>query len=437
MAETPAALDGGLTPSANSRSPIKLVSQRQRAWRTFSRNRSALVGLVLIVLIVLVAIFAPLLSPFDPVEQSTINRLQEPSATHPLGRDDFGRDVLSRILYGTRVALTVGVLSVLLGGALGTTIGIVAGYFGGKIESVLMRLVDVLLSFPDLITGLLVMAVLGSGQVKLIIAIGLTVAPRFARIAYGPTLALKEKEFVEAARALGQRSRVILSRHILPNIGGELLFEECYSGNPLVNALCVGVMRHEDVHLAKAEGAGNKVILFGARTGGDGIGGVSVLASETFDAEGPAKRPAVQVGDPFTEKLLIEACLELFAQDLVTGIQDLGGAGLSCATSELASAGTGGMHVDLDTVPLRDSTLTPAEILMSESQERMMAIVTPADVARFLDICARWDVQATVIGEVTDSERMRILDFVSEEPFLVARVQPAPEEVRTRSRSRR
>ncbi len=223
MAETPAALDGGLTPSANSRSPIKLVSQRQRAWRTFSRNRSALVGLVLIVLIVLVAIFAPLLSPFDPVEQSTINRLQEPSATHPLGRDDFGRDVLSRILYGTRVALTVGVLSVLLGGALGTTIGIVAGYFGGKIESVLMRLVDVLLSFPDLITGLLVMAVLGSGQVKLIIAIGLTVAPRFARIAYGPTLALKEKEFVEAARALGQRSRVILSRHILPNIGGELL----------------------------------------------------------------------------------------------------------------------------------------------------------------------------------------------------------------------
>src|SRR3712207_8186426 len=110
-------------------------------------------------------------------------------------------------------------------------------------------------------------------------------------------------------------------------------------------------MKHEDVRLAKAEGVGNKVVLFGARTGGDGIGGVSVLASETFDAEGPAKRPAVQVGDPFTEKLLIEACLEIFAADLVTGIQDLGGAGISCATSELASAGTGGMHVDLDTVP--------------------------------------------------------------------------------------
>ncbi|MGY1644020.1 phosphoribosylformylglycinamidine synthase subunit PurL [Geodermatophilus sp. SYSU D00703] len=194
----------------------------------------------------------------------------------------------------------------------------------------------------------------------------------------------------------------------LPNIGGELLFDDCYAGNPLVNALCVGVMRHEDVRLAKAEGVGNKVILFGARTGGDGIGGVSVLASETFDAEGPAKRPSVQVGDPFTEKLLIEACLEIFAADLVTGIQDLGGAGLSCATSELASAGTGGMHVDLDRVPLRDSTLTPAEILMSESQERMCAIVEPGKVDAFLAVCRKWDVLATVIGEVTDGDRLTV-----------------------------
>jgi phosphoribosylformylglycinamidine synthase subunit PurL len=194
----------------------------------------------------------------------------------------------------------------------------------------------------------------------------------------------------------------------LPNIGGELLFDDCYLGNPLVNALCVGVMRHEDVRLAKAEGVGNKVVLFGARTGGDGIGGVSVLASETFDEQGPAKRPAVQVGDPFTEKLLIEACLEIFAADLVTGIQDLGGAGLSCATSELASAGTGGMHVDLDAVPLRDSTLTPAEILMSESQERMCAIVEPAKVEEFLAVCRKWDVLATVIGEVTGGDRLTV-----------------------------
>ncbi|MDF9814104.1 phosphoribosylformylglycinamidine synthase subunit PurL [Streptomyces sp. SPB162] len=194
----------------------------------------------------------------------------------------------------------------------------------------------------------------------------------------------------------------------LPNIGGEVVFDACYQGNPLVNALCVGVMKHEDIHLAKASGAGNKVILYGARTGGDGIGGVSVLASETFDDAKPSKRPAVQVGDPFQEKLLIECTLEIFKADLVNGIQDLGGAGLSCATSELASAGSGGMRVELDTVHLRDSSLSPEEILMSESQERMCAIVEPEKVARFLEICEKWDVIATVIGEVTEGERLEI-----------------------------
>ncbi len=194
----------------------------------------------------------------------------------------------------------------------------------------------------------------------------------------------------------------------LPNIGGEAVFDPTYLGNPLVNALCVGVMRHEEIHLAKASGAGNQVILYGARTGGDGIGGVSVLASETFDATGPAKRPSVQVGDPFQEKLLIECTLELFAEGLVVGIQDLGGAGLSCATSELASAGDGGMHVHLDRVPLRDSSLSPEEILMSESQERMMAVVEPAKVERFLAICDRWEVDATVVGEVTEDGRLVI-----------------------------
>ncbi len=194
----------------------------------------------------------------------------------------------------------------------------------------------------------------------------------------------------------------------LPNIGGEVVFDSTYVGNPLVNALCVGVLRHEDLHLAKASGVGNLVILYGARTGGDGIGGVSVLASETFDADGPAKRPSVQVGDPFMEKLLIECTLEIFAAGLVAGIQDLGGAGLSCATSELASAGDGGMHVELDRVPLRDSTLAPEEILMSESQERMMAVVEPGDVEAFLGICAKWDVEAVVVGEVTDGDRLLI-----------------------------
>ena len=194
----------------------------------------------------------------------------------------------------------------------------------------------------------------------------------------------------------------------LPNIGGEAVFDASYVGNPLVNALCVGVMRHEDLHLAKASGAGNQVILYGATTGGDGIGGVSVLASETFDADGPAKRPSVQVGDPFQEKLLIECTLEVFAQGLVAGIQDLGGAGLSCATSELASAGDGGMRVELDRVPLRDSTLSPEEILMSESQERMMAVVEPDKVEAFLAVCEKWEVDATVIGEVTDAGRLEI-----------------------------
>jgi len=199
----------------------------------------------------------------------------------------------------------------------------------------------------------------------------------------------------------------------LPNLGGEVVFDPTYLGNPLVNALCVGVLRHADLHLAKATGAGNAVILYGAATGGDGIGGVSVLASETFDDTRPSKRPSVQVGDPFMEKLLIECTLELFAAGLVTGIQDLGGAGLSCATSELASAGDGGMHVDLDRVPLRDPTLSPEEILMSESQERMMAVVEPSHVEEFLRICVRWDVLATVVGEVTAGDRL-VIDWHGE-----------------------
>ena len=194
----------------------------------------------------------------------------------------------------------------------------------------------------------------------------------------------------------------------LPNIGGEIVFDETYAGNPLVNALCVGVMRHEDIKLAKAHGTGNLVVLFGAKTGGDGIGGVSVLASETFNAAKPTKRPSVQVGDPFAEKVLIECCLDIFHEDLVVGIQDLGGAGLSCATSELASAGSGGMNIQLEKVPLRDPSLSPEEILMSESQERMCAIVEPSKIKRFLAICKKWDVTATVIGEVTDGERLNI-----------------------------
>jgi phosphoribosylformylglycinamidine synthase II len=194
----------------------------------------------------------------------------------------------------------------------------------------------------------------------------------------------------------------------LPNIGGEIVFDASYQGNPLVNALCVGTMKHEDIHLAKASGVGNAVILYGARTGGDGIGGVSVLASDTFDADGPAKRPSVQVGDPFMEKLLIECTLEVLHAGLVEGIQDLGGAGISCATSELASNGEGGMHVWLDRVLLRDNTLSPEEILMSESQERMCAVVEPTKIDAFMAVCKKWDVEAVVIGEVNNSGRLTV-----------------------------
>ncbi|MCP2031461.1 phosphoribosylformylglycinamidine synthase [Okibacterium sp. HSC-33S16] len=200
----------------------------------------------------------------------------------------------------------------------------------------------------------------------------------------------------------------------LPNIGGETYFDKVYQGNPLVNALSVGVLRHEDLHLANASGVGNKVVLFGARTGGDGIGGASILASDSFDASGPTKRPAVQVGDPFAEKVLIECCLELYKEKLVEGIQDLGAAGISCATSELAANGDGGMFIELSNTLLRDPSLTPEEILMSESQERMMAVVEPDKLAGFLAVTAKWDVETSVMGEVTDTGRL-IINWHGEE----------------------
>ncbi|MFJ4045788.1 phosphoribosylformylglycinamidine synthase subunit PurL [Microbacterium sp. NPDC089987] len=212
----------------------------------------------------------------------------------------------------------------------------------------------------------------------------------------------------------------------LPNIGGETVFDAVYQANPLVNALAVGVLRHEDLKLANATGVGNKVVLFGARTGGDGIGGASILASDSFDdastgsaTQGdasvakPKKRPAVQVGDPFAEKVLIECCLELYKLELVEAIQDLGAAGISCATSELAANGNSGMHVSLDNVLLRDPSLTAEEILMSESQERMMAIVAPEKLDAFLEVVGKWEVETSVLGEVTGDGRL-IIDWQGE-----------------------
>ena len=220
-----AAADAGFSgqPTLGTPDAPRLISQRERALRTFTSNRTAVVGVVMILAILLIALAAPLIAPHDPLDQSVSNRLAPPDSEYLLGTDDKGRDILSRVIYGARIALMVGFFAVLIGGALGTAIGVIAGYFGGKVESALMRLTDVMLAFPDLITGLLVLAVLGPGLWKMIFAIGLTIAPRFARIAYGPTLAIKGKEFVEAARSIGVKDGRLLRVHILPNVGGDLL----------------------------------------------------------------------------------------------------------------------------------------------------------------------------------------------------------------------
>jgi phosphoribosylformylglycinamidine synthase len=198
----------------------------------------------------------------------------------------------------------------------------------------------------------------------------------------------------------------------VPTVGGETVFDETYADNPLVNVLCLGVLPTERLVLGQATGDGNLAVLLGSSTGRDGIGGVSVLASAGFaDDEADAqKRPSVQVGDPFEEKRLIEACLELLDRKLVVGIQDLGGAGLTCATSETASRGGMGMDVNVAAVPRREPAMEPFEVLTSESQERMLAIVEPENADEVLAIAERWDVRATVIGRVTTGGQLRILD---------------------------
>ncbi len=198
----------------------------------------------------------------------------------------------------------------------------------------------------------------------------------------------------------------------VPTVGGETVFDETYQDNPLVNVFCLGILPHERLVLGQASGIGNLAVLLGSSTGRDGIGGVSVLASAGFgdDADDAAKRPSVQVGDPFEEKRLIEACLDLLDAGLVVGIQDLGGAGLTCATSETASRGGVGMDVYVSEVPRREPGLEPFEVMTSESQERMLAIVEPAALDEVLAICARWEVRAAVVGTVTAGGALRILD---------------------------
>ncbi|GIH09834.1 phosphoribosylformylglycinamidine synthase subunit PurL [Rhizocola hellebori] len=194
----------------------------------------------------------------------------------------------------------------------------------------------------------------------------------------------------------------------LPNIGGEVVFDPSYQGNPLVNALCVGVLPVDRLQNKAATGPGNIVVLMGAKTGRDGIGGVSVLASATFDEGSEQRRPSVQVGDPFIEKLLIESCLELYENKLIVGVQDLGGAGLTCALTETAAAAGTGMDVQLEKVHLREASMEPHEVLASESQERMLFIVEPSNLDAVLNVASIWGVIATPIGVVTNTGRVRI-----------------------------
>ncbi len=198
----------------------------------------------------------------------------------------------------------------------------------------------------------------------------------------------------------------------VPTVGGETVFDETYAENPLVNVFCLGLMPVERLVLGRASGQGNLAVLLGSTTGRDGIGGVSVLASAGFgDAESDAsKRPSVQVGDPFEEKRLIEACLELLDRNLAVGVQDLGGAGLTCATSETASKGGAGMDVYISEVPQREPGMAPFEVMTSESQERMLAIVEPEHLDEVLAIAAKWEVRASVVGTVTGTGRLRILE---------------------------
>jgi len=217
------------------------ISQRNRMWRAFRRNKTATIGGVMAVFIVLVAIFAPLLSPYDPLEQDSVVRLTGSSAAHWLGTDDFGRDVYSRILWGSRVSLIIGFFSVLMGMIVGTGMGMVAGYYGGKIETMIMRTVDVLMCFPDLILAIAVTAVLGSNLVNLIITLAIVMTPRFARLSQGQLLKMKETEYVVAAQAIGAKVPRIIIRHIFPNIFGELL---------VAGTLWVGVAIRLEANLA-------------------------------------------------------------------------------------------------------------------------------------------------------------------------------------------
>jgi phosphoribosylformylglycinamidine synthase subunit PurL len=211
----------------------------------------------------------------------------------------------------------------------------------------------------------------------------------------------------------------------VPTVGGELFFDRAYDGNVLVNAFTCGVVRTDRIFYGRASGVGNPVIYVGAKTGRDGIHGAT-MASDEFSAEGPSQRPTVQVGDPFMEKLLLEACLEIFAEDLLVGVQDMGAAGLTSSSVEMAGRSGSGLDLDLDRVPRRARRLAPYEMLLSESQERMLLVASPGNEARVMEICAKWELDAAIIGHVTDTGRWVIRATPGHDPLADQPTAPAP-----------
>ncbi len=199
------------------------ISQRRILIHTFKSNKTSVVGLFMAFCVVVIALISPWISPYDPISQDMDVQHAAPGWIHPFGTDSYGRDQLSRILWGSRVSLVVGILSVLLAMAAGIPLGMIGGYKGGRVDNLVLRFIDIFMSFPIMILGLLVLAVMGPGLIKIVIAIGVALTPRIARLARGSTLSIKGKEYIEAARAVGQKDGKIMMVHILPNIFGEIL----------------------------------------------------------------------------------------------------------------------------------------------------------------------------------------------------------------------
>lgn len=236
-----------------------------------------------------------------------------------------------------------------------------------------------------------------------------------------PVASLDSIRFGEVCRedAIGKKHKYLLSGVVegiggygncmgVPTIGGESTFEPCYNGNILVNAFCLGLAKKEEIFYAKAEGVGNPVIYVGSKTGRDGLGG-AVMSSDSFSEDSTSLRPTVQVGDPFTEKLLLEACLELFKRDLIVGIQDMGAAGLTSSSFEMAGRSGSGMRLELEKVPMRESQMNAYELMLSESQERMLICAKKGKEGEIKEIFEKWELDCAIIGEVTDSGIMELL----------------------------